>query len=99
MDNRGVRGETDAGTRTGAVDLLDAGEVVVAGPVDAHLRPGPEHPQHPLHQPLRHRSAAAAASSSPAGFACSPLAGLITATPPDGPSSSAGRRLLPPAAK
>jgi hypothetical protein len=42
------------GARTGAVDLLDAGEVAVAGLVDAHLRPRLEHPQQSGHQPLRH---------------------------------------------
>ena len=43
------------GTRTSAVDLLDAGKVAVAGLVDADLRPRLEHPQQPRHQPLRHR--------------------------------------------
>jgi hypothetical protein len=42
------------GARTGAVDLLDAGEVAVAGLIDAHLRPRLEHPQQPGHQPFRH---------------------------------------------
>jgi hypothetical protein len=51
---KGEAGER-TGTRTGAVDLLDAGEVAVAGLVDAHLRPRLEHPQQPRHQPLRHR--------------------------------------------